>query len=197
MGKDQYHHGDLKNAIITAAVRMIRSDGIGTLTLRNVAQETGVSHSAMYRHYRSKEDLVVAIAISGFRELAERLAADSVKNIKDTATRLVEMGKTYIRYAVENPEYYRIMFGDYIKNKTGHPGLFEVYDTCFRMIIDVLGDHERGKRKPAGDKSINAIAIWSLLHGYSCLVIDNIKDENVGSDLQIQLVMERMKLLIK
>ena len=196
MLKKQYHHGDLKKSIIETAVGIIQTEGIKALSLRNVALEIGVSHSALYRHYKSREDLVVSIAINGFLELTNKLDMAMGKRTGDPLSQIVEMGREYIHYAVENPVYYKIMFGDYITNKTQYPELFQSYDALFRKVIDVLSKHDSGKRKKNLNHPVTAVSMWSLLHGYSCLIIDNVKDENVGSEVQINLMMEKLLMLI-
>ena len=88
------------------------------------------------------------------------------------------------------------MFGDYIKNKTDYPDLFKLYDVLFKRVIEVLIKYNEKKKKKDSNFPIAAISIWSLLHGYSCLIIDNQKDEKVGSSGQINLVMEKLLMLV-
>ncbi len=196
MKKKQYHHGDLKKAIMAACIGIIQKEGIRMLSLRNVAAKIGVSHSALYRHYGSKEDLVVALALNGFDELAGEMAAAEGKFEGDPHGELVELGRIYIRFAADNPVYYRLMFGDYIHNKTEYPELFRRYDFWFSSIIGILRKCNAGRKKDPPDYQIVALGVWSLLHGYSSLVIDNKKDRNVGSEKQVHLILKQLQRLV-
>ncbi len=196
MKKKQYHHGDLKKAIMAACIGIIQKEGIRMLSLRNVAAKIGVSHSALYRHYGSKEELVVALALNGFEELAGEMAAAGGKHREDPYDELDEMGRTYIRFAADNPVYYRLMFGDYIHDKTGYPELFRSYDFWFTRIIGILKKCDGSREKDVLEYRIEALSVWSLLHGYASLVIDNKKDRNVGSEHQVRLILKQLRRLV-
>lgn len=192
MGKTNYHHGDVKNALISAGIDIITEDGIKNLSIRNAAKKIGVSHTAPYRHFKNKEELLVAIAIKGFDILVQDMDKALSKVNPSDLSALVEAGRAYIQFAVSNSNYYRIMFGDTIRNKTGYPDFFKVYDRSFRKLIHII---ETGGHKQSTDKTdleITAIAVWSLLHGYCSLVLDNDTDKDVGSDAQINRILRRL-----
>lgn len=196
MKKRQYHHGHFKHAIIEAGIEIIQSEGIKMLSLRNVAGKIGVSHSALYRHYKNKEELIVSLALNGFQQLTQILDKAAEKFPDDPKAQLKEMGGKHIQFAVNNPIYYRLMFGDYINNKTEYPDLFKAYDVCFRKLIEVLIRCTNRKNSKKESYMITAISIWSLLHGYSSLIIDNKKDKNVGSEIQIDLILNKLLMLV-
>jgi AcrR family transcriptional regulator len=196
MKKNQYHHGNFKHAIIEAAIEIIQNEGIKMLSLRNVARKIGVSHSALYRHYKNKEELIVSLALNGFQKLIQIMDKAIEKFPDDPKARLKEMGKKHIQFAVKNSVYYRLMFADYINNKTEYPDLFKAYDVCFKKLIEVLGQCANRKNSKKGSYMITAISIWSLLHGYSSLIIDNKKDKNVGSEIQIDLILNKLLMLV-
>src|SRR5215470_4234330 len=104
-----YHHGDLRRAVIEAALRAIEQVGTESLSLRDLARRLGVSHQAPYRHFADKQALLAAIARDGFARLVERLRAGP-KLDADITTALIESGVNYVAFAVENPAYYRVMF---------------------------------------------------------------------------------------
>jgi AcrR family transcriptional regulator len=196
MKKNQYHHGNFKHAIIEAAIEIIQNEGIKMLSLRNVSREIGVSHSALYRHYKNKEGLIVSLALNGFQQLTQIMDKSIEKFPDDPQAQLKEIGKKHIGFAVNNSIYYRLMFGDYITNKTEYPDLFKAYDVCFGKLIEVLMQCTNGNNNKKGSYRITAISIWSLLHGYSSLIIDNKKDKHVGSEIQIDLILNKLLMLV-
>ena len=73
MAKKQYHHGDLKNALIHAGIAILAKEGVGGLSLRKVAARAGVSHAAPYAHFADKQALIAAISTEGFRLVYDRI----------------------------------------------------------------------------------------------------------------------------
>src|SRR5687767_3479304 len=107
---DRYHHGDLRRALLQAAVRTIRTHGVDGLTLRGVGSTLGVSRTALYRHFTDKAALLAAVAAEGFRMLREELARAWEESGR-ALTGFEAMGRAYVRFAVAHPSHYRVMFG--------------------------------------------------------------------------------------
>lgn len=192
MSNSTYHHGDLKNALIQAGIDIISEKGIQELSIRNAAKRIGVSHTAPYRHFKSKEELVVAIAVKGF-DILENTIEKAVANLsKSDPSALIEGCRAYIQFAISHPNYYRIMFGDIIKNKTDYPDFFKAYDISFQKLIHIIVNQVNHHKKDKIDLEITAIAVWSMLHGYCLLVLDNEKNRHVGSKGQIDLLLQKV-----
>jgi AcrR family transcriptional regulator len=195
LSNTNYHHGDVKNALIQAGVDIITEQGIQNLSMRNAAKRIGVSHTAPYRHFKNKEELLVAIAVKGF-EILDHDMDKGVANIDASdPSALVEGGRAYVKFAVSNSNYYRIMFGDYIKDKTLYPEFFGAYDRSFRKLIRIIENCGNKYGADKTDLEITAIAVWSLLHGYCLLIMDNEKDKDVGSKGQIDLLLQKLNSL--
>src|SRR5216117_2127251 len=96
-----YHHGNLRTALLRAAGERLEKQGITALSLREAARRAGVSHNAPYRHFADREALLAALAAEGFAMLAERLRGQPGR----------EMGEAYVRFALEQPQRFRLMFG--------------------------------------------------------------------------------------
>src|SRR4051812_36803257 len=96
-----YHHGNLRPALLRAASKTLEKEGAGALSLRDLARRAGVSHNAPYRHFRDRDSLLAAIATEGFRQLGDALRGRAGK----------EMGAAYVRFALEHPQQFRLMFG--------------------------------------------------------------------------------------
>src|SRR5687768_16247099 len=108
-----YHHGNLRRALLDEALATIRADGVDGVTLRDIGARLGVSRTALYRHFADKRALLAAVATEGFRRLREQLVTAWEKDGRgDAAFRA--MGVAYVRFAVDNPSHYRVMFGGFV-----------------------------------------------------------------------------------
>ena len=187
-----YHHGDLRNSLIQSAIDIIHEKGIQKLSIRDAAKRIGVSHAAPYRHFRNKKALLTAIAIAGFDKLGtsidEARKAGSTKN--EIEGQMRDFARAYIRFAMNNVEFYKIMFGDYIENKTEDADFFQAYDAPFQLMIQYV-KMLHGKRADFPGIEITVLAGWSMLHGYAQFLIDNQRDHIVGSSRQIELIVDR------
>jgi len=195
LGNTNYHHGDVKNALIQAGVDIITEKGIQNLSMRNAAKRIGVSHTAPYRHFTNKEEFLVAIALKGFEILDQDMERAVATIEASDPSALVEGGRAYVKFAVSNSNYYRIMFGDYIKNKTLYPEFFFFFYRSFRKLIQIIENCGTKHGTDKTDLEITAIAVWSLLHGYSLLIMDNEKDKDVGSDAQVDRILLKLTRL--
>ena len=187
----QYHHGNLRNSIIEAAIDIISSQGIEKLSIRATAKIIGVSHTAPYRHFKNKEELIVAVALKGFEKLGSKIDPIFQNYSNDVRELIFNAGKTYIGFAVENKNYYRIMFGNHILNKTGYPDFFEAYDSLFKQFTDIVYRYKNsdGNTFSYNDASVVTLSYFSMIHGYSSLIIDNGEDEKFGKEGQINLIL--------
>ncbi|AYC40683.1 HTH-type transcriptional regulator BetI [Streptomyces griseorubiginosus] len=163
-----YHHGDLRRAILGAALDVIAAEGPAALSLRDLARRAGVSHAAPAHHFKDRTGLLTAIAAEGFGLLAAALkeAAD----LKDAGVR-------YVRFAREHPAHFQVMFA---------PGFLRADDleltTGRALATDALRSAVSGVR--AEDFGIDArlagVAAWSLAHGFATLLLSHNLDGPVG-----------------
>ena len=108
---DKYHHGNLRQSLIDAGIKIITEQGEAALSLRKVAAECGVSHAAPYAHFQDKEDLLNAINSSVTEQFMEELkSAVENETIKSANNALLEMGKRYILFFKEHPDYFIFLF---------------------------------------------------------------------------------------
>lgn len=192
MKEDSYHHGDLMNALISESLKIIKKEGVDKLSIRYIAQKTGVSHAAPYRHFKNSEGLLIAVAVKGFNLLDHEIDKTISKYPDDHFSQIIEACRAYINFCVNNPDLYRIMFRDYIRNKTGSPELFQAMDALFKKWVEIFGKLKTGGKTTREDMMINLVMVWSMLHGYSSFIIDNKKDKHVGSNEQINLILQRL-----
>jgi AcrR family transcriptional regulator len=169
-GKSRYHHGDLRTTLIQATIEIINQDGIEAVTMRRLSDWTGVSRTAPYRHFEDKAELLTATAIEGFSQFSQILRAVRQDESADALTRFRNMGHAYIRFALENTPYYRLMFGkDVIQSS---PELQYASDSAFNELLAIIEELQQTGLIGCDDPRLQAVYIWALMHGLASLIID-------------------------
>ncbi|MEU7292434.1 TetR/AcrR family transcriptional regulator [Streptomyces exfoliatus] len=160
--RSTYHHGDLRQAVLDAALDVIAADGPGALSLRDLARRAGVSHAAPAHHFKDRTGLLTALAAQGYGLLAEALA---------TAPDLRERGVRYVRFAVEHPAHFQVMFQPELL-RADDPDLIAAKERASAELrAGVAGLRELPDARTAG------IAAWSLAHGFATLLLThNVRD---------------------
>src|SRR5688500_95290 len=113
--KGSYHHGDLRRALVKAALHLIQKEGMDQLTLRKVAKAAGVSHAAPYAHFSSKSELVAAVKEEGFTQLRDTISTAVEKTRGNAEKKLRVLGSAYVEFAAENPTMFQVMFYNPLK----------------------------------------------------------------------------------
>jgi AcrR family transcriptional regulator len=168
---NQYHHGDLRRALLDAAVRTIQKQGVHALTLRAVGDDLGVSRSALYRHFADKSALLAAVAREGFRMLRLELEGAWERAGRGRAG-LDAMGEAYVRFAIAQPSHYRVMFGNGFEREAADAELIEEGSRAFSTLMNALIEEQQQGRARGDDPEQLANFIWSLVHGIAMLAID-------------------------
>src|SRR5438128_9446581 len=172
MGKKRpYHHGNLRQALIDAALELIEERGVSALTLREVARQVGVTHAAPQRHFADRAALVAAVAEQGFRGLAAHVAAVR-GSARTPAQRLRALGVAYIEYAIAHPAHLRVMFSPEVADKTRYQELQRAADAVHDMLHGGIEKAQREGLVRRGDPNALAFAAWSMVHGCATLLID-------------------------
>jgi len=167
---DRYHHGDLRRALLQAAVRTIGSHGVDGLTLRGVGSTLGVSRTALYRHFTDKAALLAAVAAEGFRMLREETARaweDGERGLSGFEA----MGVAYVRFAIAHPSHYRVMFGAEISG-AADVQLAGEGAGAFQVLVDALTALQTQNLARRDDTQQMALFVWSTVHGVAMLAID-------------------------
>jgi AcrR family transcriptional regulator len=166
--KADYHHGNLRRALIDAAVGAIAKHGLDALNLRQLAARAGVTPGAPYHHFATREELLAAIAEEGFGRLEAELVAARDAAGADPSARLEALGDAYIKFAVSCPGYFRVMFqGDAQSLGPTEPGL-----RAFHRLRDAVLACQEAGTAPAGDPGVLVLTAWSAVHGFATLWVD-------------------------
>lgn len=190
--KKPYHHGDLRNALITAAIELLREKGANVISLREVAKKTGVSHAAPYRHFRDKTALLTAIAQAGFQLLATRLTEVTLHYVSDPQQQLIEAGNAYVELAVENPEISQLMFGSFIDARE----LEEDSADAFQVLVNIIDNGKRAGLYRHRDSEELAVAVWSMIHGLAVLITTGQIRQTASSPEQVRKLSVMVETLL-
>ena len=166
-----YHHGDLRQTLIDAAVRHIEQQGTEGLSLRALAREAGVSATAPYRHFESRTALLAAIATQGFEELCLALAQDEDRLRAEPLLVLFESGLAYVDYARRNAVKYHLMFGDAIGDFSPYEELTDAAEASYQRFEGILRvGIETGALESVEIPEFGG-TVWSLVHGLAGVVM--------------------------
>jgi AcrR family transcriptional regulator len=164
-----YHHGNLREVLLEAAIRLIAEVGPTAFTLREVARRAGVSHNAPYRHFRDRDDLMAAVAAQGFRELTQAMA-EAAEQRTDVLDRLKNAGLSYVKFALRRPEHFTVMFDAPI-SKRKHPDSAAAAELAFGTLKSFVKGCQDAGRLPSGDLGQMALLAWTMVHGIAKLAI--------------------------
>lgn len=167
--EDKYHHGNLKQALIDAGIKIINEEGEQSLSLRKVAAACGVSHSAPYAHFKDKEELLSAIKSSVTEHFTEYLyqAVDRMKG-ESADKAIIAMGRSYVKFFIDNPDYYQFLF--YNQKITVHLTAGEIHEEDYPpylLLRTLFFRHldEKGISLSEDEIEIELIKIWSTVQG--------------------------------
>ena len=164
-----YHHGNLQEALLRAAIGLIGEVGPMAFTLREVARRAGVSHNAPYRHFRDKEDLITAVAEEGYRELNSLMLAAAGKHPR-ALNRLKYAGLAYIEFALRRPEHFAVMFDAPLSEKR-HVEVIGPAKEAFSTLMALVKNAQEEGDLVSGDSGGFALLAWTMVHGVAKLAI--------------------------
>lgn len=168
-GERGYHHGNLKEALVRAALDLIAEKGPAGFTFADAARWAGVSPAAPYRHYRDREELLSDVARRGFDEFADRLTKAWDNGRPDPQTAFERLGKAYLAFARSEPAFYSAMFEAGVPSDSS-PELRAAGDRAFTVVRSACEALSallpQGKRPPA---LMMALHVWALSHGIASL----------------------------
>ena len=167
--KRPYHHGDLRAALMTAALSLIDEHGVQGLALSDAAHLAGVSVAAPYRHFKDKEALLAEIAAEGFTMFRDALARAAQSHPDDKVKRLVEMGVAYVEFALQHRSHFKVMWEAGIA-KANYPQIKHSASQAYLLLQEAANDlHPRAH--PSRQQAL-VRAAWSVVHGYGMLTLE-------------------------
>jgi AcrR family transcriptional regulator len=180
--KTAYHHGDLRDSLLTAAEQALAELPLQQVSLREIARRAGVSHAAPKHHFASLGQLLGEVAARGYDRFVESLAqaADRATDQSPNA-RLTAMARAYLRFAVDNPAVYGLMFGkrEHVVETTPHlaTSMLAAWTQLENQVADLIGP----ARAPYG-----AVTVWANVHGLAMLRLERKLPPHVSPDIAIE-----------
>lgn len=165
-----YHHGDLRSALIDAAMRIVENEGVSGLSLRAVAKDVNVSSAAPYHHFKDKQDLLGAMVAVGLRRF-NRALTRSAKNASSPDERLRDLGVAYVVFATENPNLFELIQSPDFAGDSAPAQLAGERDENFRILFETIS----ACMPDASESQLRTgcAAAWGLVHGIAVLAIDH------------------------
>jgi AcrR family transcriptional regulator len=168
-----YHHGNLKEALISAGLDILSELGVEGLSMRNVAKKIGVSHTASYNHFADKQALLAAISTAGYEQL-HKILLETFENSKNTqANILSEVGWSYMQFALKNPAKFKLMFSGALEEERNHPDYEAISQKSIALFEEILLFCQTKGQLPVGRVEDLAIKLWSTVHGFTTLMLEN------------------------
>jgi AcrR family transcriptional regulator len=168
-----YHHGDLRRALLEAAMGLVRERGVDGFTLREVARRAGVSHNAPYHHFRDRSALVAALVVDGFEDFTSALETAARRARGGDLARIRALGTAYVRYAREDPERFKLLWRPELREGADLEEVEAAGERSYQPLMRAL-ERARASGVVTADLDLEeqALAAWSTVHGLAMLLID-------------------------
>jgi AcrR family transcriptional regulator len=194
---NQYHHGDLRRALLEEALRTIQAQGVEHLTLRTVGKRLGVSRSALYRHFSDKQALLAAVGREGFRTFRLTLQEAWEQNGRGRSG-FEAMAAAYVQFAVAHPAYYRVMFGRFVESCAKDEEFMAEARGAFQVLFDSIVEQQHAGLIRRDDPLLLARFIWSVVHGIAMLAIDGqLRGDDERGETLNRYATERLRAAIE
>ncbi|MEO7094450.1 MAG: TetR/AcrR family transcriptional regulator [Polyangiales bacterium] len=166
-----YHHGGLRRALVLAATELVVETGDPELSLRAVARRAGVSHAAAYHHFDDRRALLAAVAAEGLASLTAAMQR-AWKRAAEPPASFFALGAAYVRFGLEKPALYRVMFGPGTAKRADHPELERAAAGTFATLVHAVEDCQRAGVVRGGSAVDLALTAWAAVHGIASLLLD-------------------------
>jgi AcrR family transcriptional regulator len=169
-----YHHGNLKEELLQTALEMIDTDGLDSITLRDLTQRLGTSRTAVYRHFASKEALILGVIEKGYEQLDLTFTPIFQDKTRSVDVRFEAMGRAYLDFAIEHPNLYRLLFGEMYRKERAEICDYkdETQATGLYALIGLLLEAQEEGIIGEGNPMVQAATVWASIHGLASLLID-------------------------
>jgi AcrR family transcriptional regulator len=161
---------DVRAGILQASLALMNEGGLGALSMREVARRAGVSHQAPYHYFQDREAILAELAGEGFDQLYDYMVS-AIGLARDKAGKNRAMGEAYIRFALNHPEVFKLMFRCEMCDLANYPDAKAKADRCFDVVVQTLGASGSSADKTNPDLA-PVIAAWSMAHGLATLMLE-------------------------
>lgn len=172
----QWHHGDLRAALIAWGTHLLDTEGIAGMSMRAAARLAGVSQGAPAHHFQDRNGLLAAIAAKGFRDMvALRLTRLEAVDPGDAPARLRALILGYVEFAQAHPARFHLMFGPQIERRDQYPELLQESGASFDLLRRAIGSMVPAPQVGTLSEEELAFAVWAATHGVATLTAQSRK----------------------
>ncbi|MBN8215844.1 MAG: TetR/AcrR family transcriptional regulator [Spirochaetes bacterium] len=165
----EYHHGNLRAALIAAGLQLLARGRDEGLSLRAVARLAKVSHSAPYRHFADKTELLAGLAEEGYRRFAAAMES-AAQAAGDPTSALMATGEAYVRFGLGHPELFHLMFdGRLALDAT--PGLHTASEGAYAVLVKYVSGLPHAAAMSPEQREAFAVSQWAYAHGLTLLIL--------------------------
>lgn len=179
--KSTYHHGNLREVLISSALEILKEGTLQDLSLRALARKAGVSQTAPYRHFEDKEALIVVLMQEGSTIMQDSMRL-VCENTDDPVEQLINMGLAYYDFSQEHPAHFRLMFGGSLENKEKYTSLVETEQQGYELVQNVVDECMKLPGAPNLPTEMVRLSCWSLVHGLANLILNEVLNDDVPKD---------------
>ncbi|MUN53885.1 TetR family transcriptional regulator [Kocuria koreensis] len=170
----RYHHGELRQALMEAAERSLRERGLAQLSLRDLAREVGVSHAAPRRHFPERQDLLDALAETGFTRLGATIRDAIADSDEDLAARISRASVAFARFATENPALLELM--NAAKHEPDTPQITRAAEEAFAPLVELIEEGQAIHALQAGPVDEIGMILYATVNGLAIMVNNGLLD---------------------
>ena len=167
---------DVRSRILDASLKLLSEGGLGALSMRAVARDAGVSHQAPYHYFQDREAIFAELVKTGFEGLRDYEVA-AISSSDDPKQRALELGCAYVRFAMDNPALFQLMFRREMVELDNYPDAHAVADEAFNIPQAVIA---AAHGKSEADSLPEMLACWSISHGLATLILEGKLAHRVG-----------------
>ena len=187
-GKSNYHHGNLREKILRTAFELLDNQGVDAVGIRKIARILEVAHSAPANHFKNKQALLSSLSTESFRHLVSKIEKQIPKEIGNLRLAIHSFSNTIVEFGLKYPNRYKLLWRrEYADDQYAELGA--AMEDMYTLLTAILSEHAQKKQV---DVETQAIALWSLIHGYVLLRLDeNLKegyDQITGIKRQIAII---------
>jgi AcrR family transcriptional regulator len=162
---------DVRAGILNASLALMNEGGLGSLSMREVARRAGVSHQAPYHYFADREAILAELAGEGFDQLYDYMVS-ALGQAKNKAHKVQLLGEAYIRFALNNPEVFKLMFRCEMCDLSRYPHAKAKADRTFDTVAKTLGAQGTSASDKTSPDLAPVIACWSMAHGLATLLLE-------------------------
>jgi AcrR family transcriptional regulator len=166
---DSYHHGNLRESLISAAIRFLEKNPLEKLSLRTLAVKAGVSQAAPYRHFKDRNEVLAAISQEGFELKFKYMLESFSKNSKDPRELLHGCAQAYFKMGLLHPQHFKLMLTSPVCPSPEYPGLERAAGMAFGLLKKIIEVCQNAKVVGPGDPYHKSMHCWAMVNGFTTL----------------------------